>query len=412
MNGDAIREQIQALCELPHRGSTTEEERRAAEIIAERLRKVGLEVEQERFYSHTTWSWVYVILFAGFVLASFLSAGSPFLAFLLSLLLLFFNYAEHTTRFEGLGQFLPKRPSQNVVARRHAPQARAHVVVSCHLDTSRSGLAFSPALVKHFRSSFIFSLIVQGGLALVFLIRTFGGDGFLLDAFQVLATVFLAYGIVLMVDREWRGQYVNGANDNASGVAAMMALASRFSADPPDSLDLWFLANGCEEVGMVGQRHFLLNHAHELPADRTFFLNLDNVGAGRLRYCTGEGMIKFFPYSPTLVHLARQAARTEPFRDVTPHAYTRAYFDALVPAARGYEALTLIALDEEDQIPNWHWPTDTIENVDVAIVKKAADFAEEILRRLDREVAPLPDRGAPAVSRNAGAGKVLSGDKR
>jgi hypothetical protein len=139
-------------------------------------------------------------------------------------------------------------------------------------------------------------------------------------------------------------------------------------------------------VGLVGQRHFLLNHAHELPPECTYFLNIDGVGAGRLRYCTGEGMIRFFPYSPTLVHLARQIARAEPFRDVTPHAYTRAYFDALVPAARGYEAITLIALDDADQIPNWHWATDTIENLDLAVVKQTADFAEEIVRRLDREL--------------------------
>ncbi len=386
MDAKAIREQIAALCALPHRGSTTEEERRAAEIIADRLRTVGLEVEVERFYSHATWSWVYAILLGGFVLASFLSAFSPFIAFLLSLLFLFFNYAEHTTRFEGLGQFLPKYPSQNVVARRPLEGARAHLVVTSHYDTSRSGLPFSPSLVKHLRSAFIFSLVVQAGLAVVFLIRFFDGDGFLLDAFQLLATAYLIYGIVLMVDREMRGQYVNGANDNASGVAAMMALAQRLSVRPAQGLDLWFVANGCEEVGMTGQRHFLLNHAHELPPDRTYFLNIDNVGAGRLRYCTGEGMIKFYPYSPALLYLARQTARTAPFQDVTPHAYTRGYFDALVPAARGYEALTLIALDEEDQIPNWHWPTDTIEQVDPLLVKKAADFGEEIIRRLDRDL--------------------------
>jgi hypothetical protein len=389
MDAEAIRAQLAALCALPHRGSTTEEERQASGIIADRLRMKDVEVEVERFYSHTTWSWVYAILFGGFVAASFLSAVSPLLAFLLSLLLLYFNYAEHTTRYEGIGQFLPKQPSQNVVGRRRSPEPRAHVVVSCHYDTSRSGLSFSPALVKHFRASFISSLVVQGGLALVFFVRIFNGDGFLLDAFQVLATAYLLYGVVLMVDRELRGQYVNGANDNGTGVAVMLALADRFSSDPPEGLDLWFLANGCEEVGMTGQRHFLLNHAHELPVDRTFFLNVDNVGAGRLRYCTGEGMIKFYPYSPTLLHLARQVARTSPFQDVTPHAYRRAYFDALVPAARGYEALTLIALDEEDQIPNWHWPTDTLENVDVALVKKTADYSEAILRRLDRELRPV-----------------------
>lgn len=383
MSADAIRKDIEALCALPHRGSTTEEERKAAGILVARLRDLGLEAEEERFFSHTTWSWVYAVMFSGFILASFISAGSPTLAFLIAALCLFFNWAEHTTQFEGLGQFLPKRSSQNVVGRRRAEGARAHVVVTCHYDTSRTGLPYTPALVRHFRSSFLSSLVAQVGLTLVFFIRIFNGDGFLLDAFQVLATIYLMYGVAIMVDREVRGEYVNGANDNASGVAAMLALADRFVKDPPAGLDLWFLANGCEEVGMTGQRHFLLNHAHELPPERTFFLNIDNIGSGRLRYCTGEGMIKFFPYSPTLIHLASQVALSAPFQDVSPHPYRRAYFDALVPAARGYGALSLIALDEDDQIPNWHWHTDTIENVDMDAVKKGADFAEQIIRRLD-----------------------------
>lgn len=386
MDAEAIRKEMETLCALPHRGSATEEEQRAADLIAGRFREIGLPVDLERFHSHTTWSWVYAILFGGFVVASFVSAVSPFLAFLMGILLLFFNYAEHTTRFEGLGQFLPKRPSQNVVARHGLDSARAHVVITAHCDTSRTGLPYTPALVKHFRSSFISSIVAQVGITLVFLMRTFNADGFLLDTFQVLATAYLLYGVAIMVDREFRGEYVNGANDNASGVAAMMALAERFSKNPPEGLDLWFVATGCEEVGMIGQRHFLLNHTHELAPERTYFLNLDNIGAGRLRYCTGEGMLQFFPYSPTLLHLSRQVARSTPFEDVTPYAYRRSYFDALVPPARGYDALTLIALDEEDQIPNWHWHTDTMLNVDAELVKKGADFSEEVVRRLGREL--------------------------
>lgn len=386
MNVEAIRKEIEALCALPHRGSTTEEERKAATLLVGRLKGMGLEADEERFFSHKTWSWVYALMFSGFILASFISAASPFLAFLIALLCLFFNWAEHTTRFEGLGQFLPKAPSQNVVGRLPMEKPDAHVVVTCHYDTSRTGLPYAPALVRHFRSSFLFSLGTQAGLTLIFLIRIFNGDGFLLDAFQILGTVYLMVGVAIMVDREVRGEYVNGANDNASGVAAMLALADRFAKAPPKGLDMWFLANGCEEVGMTGQRHFLLNHAHALPPERTYFLNLDNIGSGRLRYCTGEGMIKFFPYSPTLIHLAWQTARSAPFQDVTPHPYRRAYFDALVPAAQGYGALSLIALDEDDEIPNWHWHTDTIENVDMETVKKGADFAEQIIRRLDNEL--------------------------
>ena len=42
--------------------------------------------------------------------------------------------------------------------------------------------------------------------------------------------------------------------------------------------------------------------------------------------------------------------------------------------------MSLIAL-EDRLIPNWHWPSDTLENVDLAAVERAADFAEALAYR-------------------------------
>ena len=52
------------------------------------------------------------------------------------------------------------------------------------------------------------------------------------------------------------GQVFNGADDNASGVAALLAVAARLSADTPEH-SLVFAALDAEEYGLNGARAFL-----------------------------------------------------------------------------------------------------------------------------------------------------------
>jgi hypothetical protein len=42
-----------------------------------------------------------------------------------------------------------------------------------------------------------------------------------------------------------------------------------------------------------------------------------------------------------------------------------------------------MGLDESDGIPNWHWPTDTPENVDFSLADKGAEFALRIVSAMD-----------------------------
>ncbi len=70
----------------------------------------------------------------------------------------------------------------------------------------------------------------------------------------------------------------NGADDNASGVAALMALATAFGAmSPAPPRTIVFIAFSGEESGLLGSRYFT-DHA-TYPLERTVaVLNLDMVG--------------------------------------------------------------------------------------------------------------------------------------
>ena len=69
-----------------------------------------------------------------------------------------------------------------------------------------------------------------------------------------------------------------GANDNASGIAMMMALAQKFAREPI-RYDILFVAFGGEEIGLRGSRFFAEHPPVDLDRLR-FLVNLDMTASG------------------------------------------------------------------------------------------------------------------------------------
>lgn len=83
------------------------------------------------------------------------------------------------------------------------------------------------------------------------------------------------------------GVTFNGADDNASGTAALFALAAHFKANPP-AHSLIFAALDAEESGLRGARHFVTQPP--VPAEALLInLNMDMIGrdANNLLYVVG-----------------------------------------------------------------------------------------------------------------------------
>jgi hypothetical protein len=76
----------------------------------------------------------------------------------------------------------------------------------------------------------------------------------------------------------------NGADDNASGTAALVELAEQFSTGPRPARSLVFAAWSGEELGLLGSQHW--TRAPALPLERCFAnLNLDMVGRAKGKSC-------------------------------------------------------------------------------------------------------------------------------
>jgi Peptidase family M28 len=68
----------------------------------------------------------------------------------------------------------------------------------------------------------------------------------------------------------------NGAVDNASGIAVMIAVAKRLASGPRPDRDIYFLATTAEEKGLLGAYHFADNPVVPLDAI-TVALNIDTI---------------------------------------------------------------------------------------------------------------------------------------
>ena len=393
MNAVRLRALLAGLAAFPHRGSTTAQEADAAAWLQRDLEAKGHRVVVEWFSSPKTYSWEVIGaagLMAGGLLAAF---ASPIVGLVLAVVGASWFY----TQFSGLPHpfdaLSPRGRSQNLVVR--AGEGARQVVFMAHLDSAKTAFVYAPARVRQFRRTFVISATMAALSAPVVALQL------ALPAARWLGLPIAAYFVAnaaLFVWRELRAPFVNGANDNATGVAAAVTAFEALAALAlPGKVTL--LLTGCEEVGARGAKAFHAAHPEETEGD-ALVVNLDNVGRGVTHLATGEGMLRYFSYRPKGVAAARVAARSLGLA-LPEVEYRLAYFDALPFAQDGVPVVTLIALDD-GIIPNWHWPTDVLLNVDPAVADSAALLALETARAFLLPGAP-PSPEVSAAATLAGA---------
>jgi hypothetical protein len=364
------------------RAPTSEGERWASKYISGVMERLGIEHQVESFDSYKTFSYPLMIVWAVSVLGGLISCSHGFLGFLLATLGAVAFYKEaHLSGW--VPRLLPHEPSQNVVGRIPARgEVRRRVLVCAHYDTSRSGLYFNPRFVGGFRTLILLTVVSSLGLPVFILLGGLFWAG-LFGLLTALATLWLFLNILLLLHREVYGKNVYGANDNASGTGVMLAVAERLAKEPLQNTEVWVAATGCEEAGLVGMLDLLKRHGQELK--EALIVNLDGVGTGDLRYITGEGVIRVLPSDPELLMFSAEVVRENPGLPLTPREHRGLATDATGALIHGFRAMSVMALDADGVIPNWHWETDVVENLDEKNLTDAEAFVDLLLKKIDHE---------------------------
>jgi hypothetical protein len=377
---EKLIEAVRTLSEdIGPRPSASREEKEAARYVSARLQEAGFKVKTEPFRGLSTFSLTYGIIYMGFVISSLICLILPIISFILALVSLL-AFLTEASSVPTLSRVLPKRPSQNVVGVSPAKvEVKRRVVISAHLDSSRAALLWHPKLVAGFRRSFLAMVGAMFIITLLCLLGIFMPLGWLIFV-QLICAIYLLSSVFLMIHRELFMKHTPGANDNASGVAVLLASAEELM--DMEKTELWAIATGCEESGLCGMLAFM--EAHAFPRENTYFINVDNCSAGCASYITSEGMLLRYPSSQELLKLAREVAAEEGL-EVKARSFHTLPTDALVPMVRGYKAMSIMAFDERGMLPNWHWPTDTVGNVDQATLENAFKLVVGVVRKLDEK---------------------------
>jgi Zn-dependent M28 family amino/carboxypeptidase len=190
-----------------------------------------------------------------------------------------------------------------------------------------------------------------------------------------------ALGVALVAD-VWRSSTVAGANDNLSGVAALVALAELLAQSPPGGMRVLLVSCGAEETLQDGIRAFIARHRGELADGRTWFVNLDTIGSPHLVMLEGEGPVWIEPHAgPWLRDLLADCA-ADLHIPLERGLRARVSTDSVIPSRAGYPIATLLSLTDWRLPANYHLQSDVPEHLDYDTVADATRLVHELAGRL------------------------------
>lgn len=366
--GSSLREDVEALARLRRR-TTTAGERESAQWVAGRLRALGAEdVRIATFRGQSSWAWAHGAHLLAGLAASWVRSR---LGRLLGALVAVSYELDVSARSQWMRRLLPGRPGHSVEARipSQAPARRTLVLVAHH-DAAHTGLVWHPMAIaaNRRRSARSDRTFPSHAAPLVGLTAAATGSRYLrMPARLGLAISTLLFGQAAL------SPTVPGANDNATGVAAVLELARRLKERPLPGVDVVIVSPGGEEAGSVGMLAWMRGPGRSLDRRSTLVVNLDAIGSGGyLVVSRREGLTGWFRNED--VDLCRRGAQlaglAEP-RVVTFPNVT----DAFVARRTGLRAISILSYDD-GWIGNLHMPSDVAANVGWSTVDEAIALTE------------------------------------
>jgi hypothetical protein len=381
-----LRERLEEL-ERIERPSASEGERRAAEWLVAQLGELGAVARVEAEDAHGTYWWPLGLGAALGAAGALLSLrGRRILGGLLAAAGAAGMADDFPPHQRRLRRLLPRRTTYNVHCELGDPDAERTIVFIAHHDAPHTGIVFHPGPAK-----------VAGRLGLIEKTDTspplmwpvVGGP--LLSALGAITGrrapaklgLLFSAGSVAAMTNIGSSEVVPGANDNGSSVIALLALARRFAAEPPQGVRVILLSTGSEESFSEGIKAWGERHFPELPRESTFFLCLESIGSPHLLVLRGEGFLKMYEYPPRSLDFMDGLAE-EMGVELIPNLRIRAGTDGLESLAAGYETAVLCTCDDLKQASNYHWPTDVAANIEYGTLQRAIDVSEQAVRHLGR----------------------------
>jgi Peptidase family M28 len=386
-----MRERLEEVCAI-ERPSASAGERRAAEWLAGELREAGarnVRIEEEPGANGTFWWPLGLLAGAGAVAGlaarrgGLLSRALATATGAVAAALIADELPPGKRRFR---RQLPTRTAHHVLAEIGPEDAERTIVVMGHHDAPHTAFFFNPVITETVgeNAPWVFENTdtspplmwpVLSGPALVAAGAAIGSR-----RLTGLGT-FISAGTAAFMAHIGAGDVVPAANDNGTSNVAQIALARILAEHPLENTRVLFLSTS-EEALCEGMGLFMERHAHEFPRESTFFLCHEILGSPDLLVLRGEGMLRMREYPSESLELLDSAAE-ELGIELRPNLRTMNATDAIFPLAAGYQCASICSCNQWKNPSNYHWKTDTPENVHYDTVADAIRLSETVIRQLD-----------------------------
>ncbi len=383
---------IEAQRDFSGRVAGSEAERMCQNALAGRMDRLGMEAVVEGAVCPPQLPHILFLHAVFFLGALLLSLFRPLSGAAVSALTLLSFWGELRGRPRVLRRLLLKRITGNMVARFRNREASGKVVLVAHADVASASRLFLPwarrFTIHHknpIRTMHPGTLVlVAGAVQSVGALEQWSRPDislFALTAFLGAAVVHVGL-LVLAVDW-WRSPPVEGAVDNASGLSILWGVAKKVGRRPLRHAELWVVATGDREQDCGGIKAFLRQFERYLDPERTYLINVDQVGQGSLHIVTAEGGWDRLSYRPTLPGLAERLAGRDSRFEGVGETEVIGVTDAGPPTEAGFRAVTLTSL-VDGRVPSvLHTHDDTVEAIEPAALAEALDFTLALVREVD-----------------------------
>ena len=181
-----------------------------------------------------------------------------------------------------------------------------------------------------------------------------------------------------LASKEEAGQIHHGADDNASGTAAVMAIAEKVAKQPHRRHIVIALWSG-EEIGLVGSNAFVMNPPIPI-AQISAYVNFDMVGRMQNNRLVADGTGSSATW-PRILERANVAAGFDLSTNPDPYQPT----DSASFNLAGLPSLFFTTGSH----PDYHRPTDTADKIDYEDLDRIVDFAAAITETVaNTDMAP------------------------
>lgn len=381
-----VRE-IKHICkEIGPRASGSENEIKAQEYTAEKLRSFSDTVETQEFFvsPKAFMSWVVidgVLLLIGSAL-SFL--GMYAVSLICIFTALFLLAGEFVMYKKVLDPFFKKSASCNVIARR-APKGeiKRRVIISGHMDSS-----FEWTYTRLGGAGLLKGVMLYAVIGMIYLIilnilgLIFKDENWINIMVYVIAAFVPAFVAILFFTNFKRA--VEGANDNLTGAYTAVACI-KFLSDNNirfENTEVIALSTGAEEAGLRGAKAFFEKHLDECKAVQTVFFAFDTIRDYEHMAIYSRDLSGTVKHNENACGILKRAAEQAQLPDVPYSSVSLGATDAAAATQAGIPAASFAAMDPSPA-RYYHTRDDTVQLLEPKTIEKGIFIALSAIFEFD-----------------------------